>query len=420
MTERLLQYIWQFKYYHSSHFISTDGDPIQVIHPGLLNTGQGPDFSNAKIKAGNTIWVGSVELHIKSSDWQQHKHSLDPNYKNVILHVVWEHDQELLLPFPTIVLEDKVPIWRLKKYDEWMSATQFIPCGNSIASLPALILSSWKERLLAERLQEKAMGIIERLQSNHFHWEEVCWWLLANNFGMKVNSDAFEKIASTIPLSVLTKHKQSIHQVEALLLGQAGLLEENFKADYPLLLQREYRFLKKKYALPDIHIPVFFLRMRPANFPTVRLAQLAMLVHTSLHLFSKIITATALNEIRALLQVTANDFWHYHYQMEETTAFHPKKLGDGMVDTICINTIVPLLFTYGLYQNKQSYKEKAIAWLQHIKAEKNNITAGFLEMGISLHSAFDSQALLQLRKQYCQKKRCLECSVGNYLLKKPA
>jgi hypothetical protein len=256
------------------------------------------------------------------------------------------------------------------------------------------------------------------LQSNHFHWEEVCWWLLANNFGMRVNSEAFEK-NSTVFTTIYINKTQTFHSStrSTSLLGQAGLLEAHFINDYPNLLKREYKFLKNKYGLQAIHLPIYFLRMRPANFPTVRLAQLAMLIHKSLHLFSKIIAANDVKEIYKLLQVTANDFWHYHYHLEEETAFQPQKLGNDMIDIICINTVIPLLFTYGMYQNNQAFKDKALAWLQAIKSERNNIIKRFLKMGIPMQSAFDSQALLQMKNQYCNKKRRLECSVGNYLLK---
>jgi hypothetical protein len=276
---------------------------------------------------------------------------------------------------------------------------------------------SWKERLLVERLQDKSAAVFEYLQKNNNHWEESFWWMLAKNFGARVNSAAFEKIAQSIPVNILAKHKNQIHQLEALLLGQAGLLDNDFTEEYPRLLQREYRFLKKKYALQKIAAPLFFLRMRPANFPSVRLAQLAMLVHNSSHLFSAIKDVSTIDQVKERLHITANDYWHYHYILDEPSAFKKKQLGRQMTENILINTVVPVLFAYGLYHKENRYKEKALQFLFDIAAEKNTVTKSFSALGISNTTAFDSQALLQLKNNYCDKRRCLDCAVGNKLLK---
>src|SRR5436190_5523603 len=288
MTERLLQYIWQFQYYNTNGLQTEEGESLQVIHPGMLNTNQGPDFADAKIKIENTTWAGSIELHINASDWKNHQHSNDMHYKNVILHVVWQYDADLQLPFSTLVLQDKVPKILLSRYDELMNTHHFIPCEKNIHLVNELTWQSWKERLLIERLETRTQQIFDHNQKNNNHWEETLWWLLAKNFGIKVNSIAFERIAQSLPVNILAKHKGQIHQTEALLFGQARLLEDQFEEDYPKLLQREYRFLKNKYKLQQIEGSVIFLRMRPSNFPTIRLAQLAVLLHKSSNLFSKI------------------------------------------------------------------------------------------------------------------------------------
>ena len=420
MTERLLQYIWQFQYFNPNNLITEEGEALQVIHPGTLNTNQGPDFTDAKIKIGTTIWAGSIELHIKNSDWKNHKHSSDKNYKNVILHVVWQNDVNLNLPFSTLLVQDKVPKVLLNKYDELMNENSFIPCEKSIHQINELTWQNWKERILVERLENKTRVIFDYLQKNNNHWEESFWWLLAKNFGINLNSIAFEKIAQSISINILAKHKDQIHQTEALLFGQAGLLDADFTEDYPKLLQREYQFLKKKYNLQKIEGSMIFLRMRPSNFPTVRLAQLAMMVHKSLHLFSKIKEAIDVKSIKALLNVTANDYWHYHYVFDEITAFKKKKLGEQMIDNILINTVVPVLFAYGHYHNENAFKDKALLWLENITAEKNSITKGYSSLHIENKTAFDSQALIQLKNEYCNKRRCLDCSVGNKLLRKTA
>ena len=417
MTERLLQYIWQFQYFNAAELVTGEGEALQIIHPGKLNTNQGPDFSDAKIKIGKTMWAGSIELHINSSDWNNHKHSGDKHYKNVVLHVVWQHDADLNLPFSTLVLQDKVPKVLLYKYDELMNTDSFIPCEKSIQLVPALTWQNWKERILIERLESKTKIIFDYLNKNNNHWEETFWWLLAKNFGIKLNSTAFEKIAQSVSINILAKLKGQIHQTEAVLFGQAGLLDADFIEDYPKLLQREYKFLKKKYSLPKVEASLIFLRMRPSNFPTIRLAQLAMLIHNSLHLFSKIKESTDLKAVKELLNVTANDYWHYHYIFDEETAFKKKNLGDQMIDNILINTVVPILFAYGLYHNEPAFKDKALQWLEQIKAEKNSITKGFETLQIENKTAFDSQALIQLKNEYCNKKRCLDCSVGNKLIR---
>ncbi len=416
MTERLLQHIWQFQYFNSSLLQTTDEQSLLVIQPGLYNTNQGPDFLNAKIKIDNTIWAGSIELHINTSDWQQHNHSNDKNYNNVILHVVWNDDHDLQLPFPTLELQNRVSKLLLKKYDELMQGTQFIPCENQIRQVNEITVISWKERLLVERLQHKAQYIETLLQQNNQHWEEVFWWVLARNFGTKINSDAFEKMAQSIPMNILAKHKHQLLQLEALLMGQAGLLDKNFEDDYAVMLQKEYRFLQKKYRLNKIHASLYFLRMRPANFPGIRLAQLAALIHQSQHLFSTIKASANFNEVLQLFSVTANDYWHYHYVFDEAASFKKKTLGKQMVQNIMINTVVPVLYAYGYFNNNELYKNKALQWMGQLAAESNSITKGFELLGIENKTAFDSQALIQLKNEYCDKKRCLQCAIGNKIL----
>jgi hypothetical protein len=418
MTERLLQFIWQFQYFNKGDLATTAGEELQVISPGYYNTNQGPDFSDAKIKIGQTVWAGTVELHLLSSGWQQHGHDTDSNYNNVILHVVWEDDKsQHSTKIPVLELKQRVSKLLLQRYEALINASSFIPCENSIATVKNITWQSWKERLLAERLLRKAKTVELFQQQNNDHWEESFWWLLARNFGIKVNADAFEAIAKSIPVNVLAKHKGQIHQVESLLMGQAGLLEEEFAEDYPKLLQREYRFLKKKHNLSSIQLPIHFLRMRPGNFPTIRLAQLAVLITESSHLFSKIKEAKSVVEIKKWFDITANDYWHYHYQFDEQSAYKKKNLGASMIDNIIINTVCPVLFAYGNYHSEEKYKLKALNWLEEIYAESNSITNGFKRLGVENKSAYDSQALIELRNEYCNKKRCLDCAVGNFLLR---
>jgi hypothetical protein len=416
MTERLLQYIWQFQYYNKGELSTAGGEPLQILFPGQFNTNQGPDFSDAKIKIGATTWAGTVELHINTSDWKKHNHQQDNNYHNVILHVVWEDDTKAN-ELPVLELKSRVPKVLLQRYEELMLSSSFIPCEKTIHTVREITWKSWKERLLAERLLRKAAVVETYLQQNSYHWEVTFWWLLARNFGIKVNADAFEAVARSLSITILAKHKSQIHQLEALLLGQAGLLNEDFIEDYPVMLQKEYTFYKNKYGLQPINNPVFSLRMRPGNFPAVRLAQLAMLVHHSVHLFSEIKEAAGVKNVKSRFDITANDYWHYHYRFDELSAFRKKKLGVDMIDNIIINTIVPVLFAYGNYHNEQPYKDKALQWLEETAAEKNVITKGFEKLGLENRVAYDSQALIELKNNYCHPKRCLDCVVGNAILK---
>ncbi|HVE61503.1 MAG TPA: DUF2851 family protein, partial [Chitinophagaceae bacterium] len=381
------------------------------------NTNQGPDFLNAKIKIENTFLAGSVELHLHTSDWERHKHGDDANYNNVVLHVVFQHDETISSSLPVLELQSRISNLLLQKYRQFMEQPVFIPCSRCIVEAKDITWIAWKERLLVERLTRKSERIFQFLKENNYHWEETFWWLLSRNFGGKINGDAFEELARSVSINILAKHKSQIQQIEALLFGQANLLSNKYYDNYAQLLQREYRFLAGKFNLQPIHANVHFLRMRPANFPTIRIAQLSALVHQSNHLFSKIIETENINEVKSWLQVTANDYWHYHYLFDEETDYKPKKLGSDMADSILINTIIPLLFTYGQYHRDEKFKSRSLKWLDQIKAEKNSIISGFQNLNITSNSAFDSQSLIELKNEYCNFKRCLECSVGSSLLK---
>ncbi len=418
MTERLLHYIWQFQYYNIQQLSTVQDEALQVIHPGQYNVNQGPDFLNAKVRIGNTTWAGSIELHIRSSEWNFHKHGLDENYDNVILHVVWEHDDhETAFPFSTLELSQRISRLLLDRYEELMGNSYFIPCQAHIGSVPELVLLSWKERLLAERLQQRTEQISALLSSNHFHWEEVFWWLLARTFGGKVNADVFEAVARSVPLKIISRNNFQLHKIEALLFGQAGMLTASFVEDYPAMLKKEYLFLKKKYGLKEVLLPVYFLRMRPANFPTIRLAQLAALIAANGRLFSSLKDGIALGSVKDMLDITANDYWHYHYRFDQPKKFKPKTLGKQMVQSLLVNTVVPFLFAYGHLSGIEQAKDKALKWMEELDAEHNHITNGFESLGILNNTAMDSQALLQLKRQYCDPKRCLQCAVGNKILK---
>lgn len=422
LNERLLQFIWQFQYFDKNELQIEHGGPFTITQPGLYNTHQGPDFLDSRIIIGDTTWVGNIEIHINSSDWHKHNHSGDKNYSNIILHVVWHHDTDIVYEngsaIPTLSLQNRVPKLLLQRFNELMLREAFVPCQSYLPVCNEMKWTAWKERMAIERLQRKSAGVLQMLQEANNHWEEVFWWMLARNFGIKVNADIFETVAKSIPLNVLYKHKNQIHQLEGLLLGQAGLLERDFDEDYPRLLQKEYRFYQKKYALSQAALKPFFLRMRPANFPTIRLAQLAMLIYQSSHLFSKIKETTDVASIKKLLNITANDYWHYHYLLDEPGEYHPKQLGKQMVENIIINTVVPVLFAYGSFNKHELLKDKAVQWLTELSPEKNAITQKWTSYGVTNANALESQALLELKNNYCNERRCLECAVGNEIFKR--
>ena len=418
MTEKLFQFIWQFQYFRRSGLHTLNGDCLEILFPGNPNTNQGPDFSDARIRINDTIFAGSVELHLKTSDWVRHGHDRDKNYNNVILHVVFHHDQLFSKDIPILELCGHISKMMLQQYAMLMDREMFIPCGNALLQVHPLVLHSWKERLVVERLIRKSKGILRMLEQLSFHWEEVFWRLLARNFGLKVNGEAFEALAASLPLNLLARHKHQIHHLEALLMGQAGLLSEDKSDPYYCLLQREYRFLQAKYGLVPSRIPVHFLRLRPVNFPTIRLAQLAALMHRSEHLFSKFLEAETVHDLTEWLRVQANDYWHYHYSFAHESVYQPKRVGMVMVENLLINTLAPLLFAYGCHHGNDGFKAKAVEWLGQVASEKNSILDGFEKLGVVPGSAYDSQALLELKNEYCNYRRCLSCAVGNALLKK--
>lgn len=411
-----MQFIWQNQYFNSKHLTTTEGEEIHIIQAGSVNHHQGPDFLNARIRIGQETWVGNIELHVHASSWMEHGHSEDHLYDNVILHVVWQEDKKLPLSFPALELQGRVSGILLNKYQALMQSPQFIPCQDQIQNVDDITLNTWMQRLLIERLDNRARMIRLLLESNHFHWEETFWWLLASGFGSKVNSEAFLKIAQSLPFSILMKHRNQIHQVEALLLGQAGILDTRFAEKYPAMLQQEYHFLAKKYRLKKSHFPLYYLRMRPANFPTVRLAQLAAFLNKADHFFNRVIETENLAEIEKALNIQANDYWHYHYLPGHPATFMIKKLGREMIRNILINTIIPVVYAYGLVQQSDKILRKALRWMESLPAEKNIIVRRFEDFCIASKTAFDSQALIQLKNEYCNNKRCLDCAIGSKLL----
>lgn len=417
LSEKLLQYVWQFQCFNPADLRTEKGETVQVVHPGTWNHHQGPDFLNAQVRIDGTLLAGSVELHLRPSQWKQHGHDLDPGYRNVILHVVWEGRDSCPESIPLLVIGGRVPLAFLQRYNELMLQPASIPCAGRMGGVGELVWIAWKERLLIERLNRKAALVLERAESRKGHWEAVFWTSLFRSFGAKVNADAFEALGEALPLRLLLKHRSQIHQLEALLLGMAGFLEAGLQEEYARLLQREFSFLRKKYGLRPVEQPFHFLRMRPQNFPTVRLAQLAMLLHTIPDLFGKMQQAP-LEEVAAALVVHPNDYWLTHYRLDEERARKEKPLGRDMVENILVNTVSPFLYAYGAYHRNRILQEKTLDWLAALPAEDNAIIRQFRILGASCSSSAETQALLELKTQYCNTRRCLDCAIGSAILGK--
>lgn len=423
MTEEFLFYLWKYRLYDGKDLFTTTGEPLEVIRPGEHNTDSGPDFFNARIKIGETQWAGNIEIHMRSGDWQRHGHQHDKAYDSIILHVVYRDDEKLYdrhgQPVPTLELRDRVPRLVYDRYLRFKASNDWIPCRKQVSTVDKFILHSWLDRVLTERLERKSKAIEEGLLLDNNNWEEVFYRHIARSFGFKVNSDPFGMLAGSLPNKVLARHKGNIVQTEALLFGQAGLLEQHFSDKYPEKLQNEYRFLQRKFSLKPIGGHLWkFLRLRPGNFPTIRIAQFAGLVNRSSHLFSKAMEAEDVGQVRKLLDVRVSNYWHTHFSFDKPAPRKINRLGEDGIDTIIINTIVPFLFVYGKQRREEKYIERAFDLLSKTAPEKNGIIEKWKEAGVDSRNAYDSQALLQLKNEYCDKKRCLECGIGNDLMRK--
>lgn len=421
MKELVLHYIWQYKLFVQHDLHTTDGQRIEVIDVGKPNTHAGPDFFNAKVRIGKTIWAGNVEIHNLASDWNKHRHQQDKNYGNVILHVVKKADVPVFLPdgqrLPQLELNFAPDIE--SNYESLLSASKWIPCTDKIKLIPDVFIQSWKNALLAERMEQKVKEIDNLLQSGNHHWEEVCFLLITKCFGFSVNNDAFFSLAKSFPLMVMKKNCRDVFQLEALLFGQSGLLKDtNCKDEYMADLKREYALLKQKYNLQAIDGSQWrFLRLRPDNFPYIRIAQLASLWCKRQQLFSRLVDDPDVESLMKLFdELEVSEYWKSHYLPGERHAIKSKKLGQESVYSIIINAVVPLLFCFGQHKQHQLLQDKALLILDDIPVEKNYIIRRWKETGMKLESAADSQALICLYKNYCEVKNCLRCRIGHKVL----
>ncbi|MFC6102720.1 DUF2851 family protein [Olivibacter domesticus] len=422
IPEEVLHYIWKYRLYNTYKLRTKNEKILSVKYPGDKNRHAGPDFEHSRLIIEGIEWAGNVEIHIKSSDWYAHKHQHDPAYNNVILHVVYDHDSEIILEDGTMpeTLELKTLIDHtvLNRYNEFMTARTVIPCQEHISLVEPFYISQWLERLSVERLLEKAQYVNNLLNDCQGSWEEITYILLAKNFGYRVNAIPFERLAKSLPYKLLKKYEDGIF-IEALMFGQAGMLEKQFKDDYPNELQHTYRYLQKQYHLKPIDAASWrFLRMRPLNFPTIRLAQFSAWHRQAQGLFSKIIEAKKVDELRCLFEdLPINSYWKTHYKFDVLSKKHPAKLGKNTIDSIILNTVVTILFSYGKYIGKEAYICRAVDLLEELAPEHNSIVNQYKRLGVQAKTATDSQALLQLKGSYCDKMRCLTCGIGLHILK---
>jgi len=421
VSERLLQEIWRCALFSSSTLTTTDGEPVKVLFPGSLNRHAGPDFEEAKVKVGNTTLVGNIELHLRTSDWKRHGHQHDQKYSNIILHVVLNNDlpKDPASHIPVLELGPHIPQHIIHNYNELQLKDSPIACAATLHKVRPIIRNTWLSRLLAERWEMRIDSWQITLQQSAGNWRELLYWQLAANFGFKINAHAFTLLAQSLPQNILARHRKNLFQIEALLFGQAGLLNERFSEEYPFRLQHEYQFLRRKYRLEPIPGHLWkFLRMRPANFPTVRIAQFAALLHQSIHLFDRIVSSTSILELTALFEVKASDYWDYHVRFDEAQKnYSPKQLGQDSIQNIITNTVAPLRFMYSLHSSLEADAETAVQLLEQLPPEQNNVIREWIAAGWAPVNAAQGQALLQLFSNYCQPRNCLSCSIGHSIIR---
>lgn len=418
--EQLLHYVWKHKLFPLKPLQTIDGLEVEVIDPGLWNTNAGPDFFNAKIKIGGVLWVGNIEIHLKASDWKLHHHDTNSDYDNVILHIASDIDYEPCRPNGEKIpqMELHYPTYLVDSYNELIRTAHYPACYKLIPSLSKLLMHSWLNTLQIERFEEKTERITKLMEKYNNNWEDVFFITLARNFGFGTNSDAFELWAQTIPLRAVDKHRDSLFQIEAIFFGQSGLLDAAYD-EYTDRLLKEYVYLKHKFGFTSSdNCRWKLLRMRPGNFPHVRIAQLAKLYHTSQGLLSRILEAETIEQLRPMLETDTSEYWITHYCFGEVSTPVKKRLSTSTINLLIINTVIPFLYAYGKHRGINRLTARASEMLETLKPENNFITRMWKECGLEAAHAGDSQALIQLKKNYCDPKKCLYCRIGFEYLKK--
>lgn len=421
MKEDFLHYIWQFKKFDFTNLKTVQGETLTIVNSGQYLQKAGPDFFNSQIIIGNQKWAGNVEIHLKSSDWYVHHHETDLNYESVILHVVWEHDTEVFRKdnseIPVLELKNYIPRNSIENYNALSVAKSWIYCEKEIKNIDGFILKNWQEKLFFERLQRKVEPIQKLLSETENDWEAILFCLLAKNFGLNTNGEILMKVAKSIPFSIIRKESAELENLEALFFGRSGLLEKENEDNYFKDLKFRWIYIQEKYQLQKIIIePIQFFKHRPDNFPTIRLAQLAQLYFSRKNLFSEILETKSVSDFYKIFNVQVSEYWKTHYQFDKESPKKRKALTNSFIDLLLINTIIPLKFIYANSQGKD-ISEDLIDLLNEIQAEKNVIIEKFNSFGIESKTAFETQSLLQLKNEYCNQKRCMNCAIGLELLK---
>lgn len=424
ITENFLAYLWQYQYFDKNELQTTQGETLQILQVGWRNTNAGADFVDVLLQIGNTQWAGSIELHVKSSDWKTHQHEKNPDYNNVVLHVVWQHDhydaqRQDGTVIPTLVLQHRANSNLLTAYQQLYEKEHSpIACAESFKSVESLKKRQMLDRALSARLERKAHEILKMHQQNQADWQETAYQLLAKNMGFSLNAAPFLQLAQSLPFKILLKNRYSLLQIEALLLGQAGWLSDA-QDEYISQLQKEYLFLRQQYRLPE-PLPLHswkLLRLRPANFPTIRIAQMAAFVLQFPNPFAAFTNAITEKNYLKSLQVSASAYWQTHYLPNKSVEKpHSTQLGKSSVENIIINTAAPLLAAYSIYSDQSIYMEQAMELLEKVSGEKNSIITIWENMGLQMKTAWDTQAGIEQYKSFCMQKACLQCSIGHAIL----
>lgn len=421
MKEDFLHYLWKHKLFFQPHLTTTDGELLTISSVGNYNLNAGPDFHNAKLRIGEQLWAGTVEIHLKSSDWYVHNHEQDSNYDSVILHVVWEHDVDVYNSgnsrIPTLELKHVVSKDVLLKYQElFTKKRRWIQCETQISHVDSFSIDNWLERIYFERLERKSGVILELLKSTNYDWEAVLFQLLARNFGLKVNADIFFEMSQKLSFSVVRKEASELENLESLFFGTLGMLQKDLDDSYYQKLKSNYEYQSKKHRLTALENGnVQYFRLRPVNFPTIRISQLAGLYTSHQNLFSKCMETSEVKGFYELFSITASAFWDMHYTFEKESKKRVKKLSKSFIDLLLINTIVPLKFVYLKHIGKLD-EEAFLMLMKALKSEKNSIIDKFEFLKLESENAMRSQALLELKNEYCAPQKCLQCAIGNYLL----
>jgi hypothetical protein len=423
ITEDFLAYIWKHQYFDKTDLRTSSGSEVAVLQTGFQNTNAGPDFLNASVIIDALTWVGSVEFHINASDWLRHKHTTDLKYDQVILHVVWNNDLAVNRTdgseVPVLELKNRVAHGMLQTYQQLQQSGFSIPCGQLLTSVPEITRTMMLERSLLDRLETKAGIILKEHANSGGNWEETIYRSILKGFGFKINQPGFEKLAHVLPLNILRKHRHNLRQTEALVFGQAGYLE-NAEDAYILDLQKEFRFLQHKYQLaaPLQMADWNFLRLRPANFPTVRLAQLAALITSQEHWFASLFQFEDLAAVYKFFSAEPSVYWQTHYMPAKAGKLKISSLGKNSIELLIINVVVPLLVAFSRDRQQPELTDKALNLLDQLKPETNSIMQLFRSLGFENKSAANSQGILELHNNYCKPVRCLQCAIGNSILKR--